>query len=135
MFYHELYFSVSYKFGILAMVSGLLGVPIGSLTAQALRPRYSKIDPIICAVGLITSAPLVYFAILSARSYTVLCYIFVFFGEFFLNLTWSIVADMLLVSNVHSSRFIFQFIIYIWADNNAGWDRWSYFGRIFKSVP
>lgn len=91
--------SVALKFGVIAMCAGLIGVPLGSMLAQKMRPRFScQADPIICAIGLLTSAPLVYFALLAAQSHTWLCYLFVFLAELTLNLNWSIVADMLLVS-------------------------------------
>ncbi|XP_018561086.1 protein spinster [Anoplophora glabripennis] len=88
--------SVAYKFGIISMISGLIGVPVGSLLAQKLRHQYHRIDAHICAVGLLVSSPLVFFACLTARYSAPLCFTFVFFAEFFLNLTWSIVADILL---------------------------------------
>lgn len=90
--------SVTYKFGIIAMVSGLVGVPLGSILAQRLRSRYRCIDPVICAMGLLISSPLLFAASLSASVNCTLCYTLIFFGEIFLNLNWSIVADMLLVS-------------------------------------
>ncbi|GFG38127.1 hypothetical protein Cfor_04782 [Coptotermes formosanus] len=78
------------------MVSGLVGVPLGSMLAQRLRAQYPRIDPMICAVGLLVSAPLLFAASLSATVNGSVCYTLIFFGEIFLNLNWSIVADMLL---------------------------------------
>lgn len=92
-----LYSSISYKFGIIAMLSGLVGVPMGSLLAQRLRPRYDRIDPHICAAGLLISGPIFFLGLLVAASSDTWCFTMVFFGEIFLNLTWSIVADILLV--------------------------------------
>nr|CAI5861187.1 unnamed protein product [Callosobruchus analis] len=88
--------SVSYTFGIISMISGLLGVPAGSILAQRLRHRYHRIDAHICSVGMLVSAPLVFGACLTARYNSTATFAFVFFAEFFLNLTWSIVADILL---------------------------------------
>ena len=82
------------------MISGLIGVPLGSLIAQRLRAKYQRIDPLICALGLIVSSPLIFIASLVASVNTNLCYALIFFGEIFLNLNWSIVADILLVSVV-----------------------------------
>ncbi|XP_063225002.1 protein spinster isoform X1 [Bacillus rossius redtenbacheri] len=87
---------VSYKFGIITMVSGIIGVPLGSFLAQRLRPRFHSVDPMICAVGLISSMPLLFCAMLFADKFGMLCYFLVFFGELLLNLNWSIVADILL---------------------------------------
>lgn len=89
--------SVSYKFGLVSMAAGIVGVPLGSLIAQRLRPRYPDCDPIICGFGLITSAPIVFLALVLASSHAMWCLTLVFLGEVFLNLTWSIIADMLLV--------------------------------------
>lgn len=87
---------VPYKFGIISMISGLIGVPLGSLIAQKLRPKYNRIDANICAIGLLASAPLVFLVCITARHNSIICYTLVFFAEIFLNLTWSIIADILL---------------------------------------
>lgn len=87
---------VSYKFGAIAMASGLIGVPAGSALAQYLRVQWPRADPYICAAGLLISAPILFAASLLASVNITLCYILIFFGEVFLNLNWSIVADMLL---------------------------------------
>ncbi|EFX84684.1 hypothetical protein DAPPUDRAFT_99565 [Daphnia pulex] len=46
-------FSVSYIFGLIAMIAGLLGVPLGSFLGQKLRVRYQRADPIVCGMGLL----------------------------------------------------------------------------------
>lgn len=105
---------VTYKFGIIAMLSGLIGVPLGSLLAQRLRSRYPSIDPMICAIGLLVSAPLLFCASVSASKNSNVCYALIFFGEVFLNLNWSIVADMLLyvvVPTRRSTAEAFQILI------------------------
>lgn len=79
------------------MLSGLIGVPLGSFLAQRLRPSYDRIDPHICAGGLIVSGPIIFVGLLVAGTSEAWCFTMVFFGEIFLNLTWSIVADILLV--------------------------------------
>lgn len=89
--------SVSFKFGIIAMLSGLLGVPLGPLVAQMLRSRFPRVDPLVCAGGLMISAPICFFAILTPTTNKALCYSLIFFAELFLNINWSIVADILLV--------------------------------------
>lgn len=95
-------FSVAYKFGVVSMVSGLLGVPAGSLVAQHLRHRYPRIDAHLCGIALLLSTPMVFAACLTASYSLSLCFTFVFFGEFFLNMTWSIVADILLVRDTET---------------------------------
>ncbi|XP_071449409.1 protein spinster [Hetaerina americana] len=95
---------VSYLFGVIAMVAGLIGVPAGSLLATKLRPRYPKADPLICAFGLLASTPLLFVGAIFARSSEAICYTSLFFGQLFLNLNWSIVADMLLYVVVPTRR-------------------------------
>lgn len=95
---------VSYKFGIVAMLSGVVGVPLGSYLAQRFRPTHPNCDPHICAVGLFISSPMVFMALYLARTNETWCLIFVFLGEVALNLCWSIVADILLVSDFGSRK-------------------------------
>lgn len=80
------------------MLAGIGGVPLGSILAQRLRSNYPTCDPLICAFGLLTSAPFVYLGLVSAPYNINWCFTFVFFAQLTLNLCWSIVADMLLVS-------------------------------------
>ncbi|XP_046735483.1 protein spinster isoform X1 [Diprion similis] len=87
---------VSYKFGIIAMIAGIIGVPLGSIIAQRLRVKWRNADPLICAVGLLISTPFLFFGIITASTNSILCYTLIFFGQLALNLNWSIVADMLL---------------------------------------
>ena len=91
--------SVSYKFGTVAMVAGLIGVPLGTLLSSRLRPHYRNADPLICAAGLITSSPLIYLGLVVVKYSGGWGFTLVFFAEVALNLSWPIVADMLLVSN------------------------------------
>lgn len=98
LFCEQFSFSISYKFGVVAMISGLLGVPLGSFAAQRLRPINSEVDPLICAFGLISSAPFIYLGLIIAKFSTPWCFFVVFLAELTLNLTWSLVADILLVS-------------------------------------
>ncbi|XP_012262388.2 protein spinster isoform X2 [Athalia rosae] len=95
---------VSYKFGLIAMVAGVIGVPLGSYLAQRLRVACPQADPLICAVGLILSAPLLFFAAIAASKNSVVCYVLIFFGQLALNLNWSIVADMLLYVVIPTRR-------------------------------
>ncbi|KAG7188248.1 hypothetical protein KM043_016110 [Ampulex compressa] len=105
---------VAYKFGLIGMASGLIGVPLGSILAQKLRVYWPQVDPLICAVGLLISTPLLFFATVTANSNSVLCYTFIFFGQLSLNLNWSIVADILLyvvIPTRRSTAEAFQILI------------------------
>lgn len=82
------------------MAAGLIGVPLGSVLAQRLKVHYPKADPLICAGGLMISAPLLLLGLALADRYNYLVLVLIFFGQIALNMNWSIVADILLVSSV-----------------------------------
>ncbi|KAL9919528.1 lysolipid transporter protein spinster isoform 3-T4 [Glossina fuscipes fuscipes] len=105
---------VSYKFGIIAMIAGLIGVPMGTWFSERFRPAMENCDPYICAVGLLISSPLVYCALVLPVTSTTLCFLFVFAAQLSLNLCWAIVADMLLyvvVPTRRSTAEAFQILI------------------------
>lgn len=91
------FYSVSLKFGAITMISGIIGVPLGTFLTQKLKKDSCRNDPIICAVGLFISAPLLAGAMLIITQNELLALTLVFFGEIALNLNWAIVADILLV--------------------------------------
>lgn len=87
------------------MVSGIIGVPLGTYLAQTLKKRFPRADPIICAFGLLISAPFLLGAMLLVSYSAPAAYVLVFFGSVALNLNWAIVADILLV------RLDFYFVL------------------------
>ena len=98
--------SVSYIFGLIAMLAGLLGVPLGSFLGQKLRLRFPRADPLVCGAGMMLSTPFMLAGLFLAKWNTVGCFAVVFFGQLLLNLNWSIVADMALV---RCDRLLFPF--------------------------
>lgn len=48
------------------MVTGIVGVFIGSLISRQLRDKVANADPLICAVGMLSSAPCLYIAMVLA---------------------------------------------------------------------
>ncbi|KAG9341460.1 hypothetical protein JZ751_019270 [Albula glossodonta] len=58
--------SDSFIFGAITVVTGILGVVIGTSIAKRLRDRVPNADPLICAVGMLTSAPCFFLAIVLA---------------------------------------------------------------------
>lgn len=50
--------SVPWKFGVITCVAGLLGVMLGAEAGRRLRKTYGYADPLVCAFGLIGSAPM-----------------------------------------------------------------------------
>lgn len=97
-------FSVSFNFGVITMTAGIIGVPLGSYLSTNYIKHYPRIDPVICAMGLLISAPLIAFSIFFITESPTAAYISVFIGQVALNCNWAVVADMLLV------RFTIPFI-------------------------
>jgi len=87
---------ISFKFGIVMTLSGLLGVPLGSYVSQMIRHQVPNADPIVCATTLLLSVPLLFFGFVSANFSLPLCYGLTFFAGLLLNANWSIVSDMTL---------------------------------------
>jgi len=85
---------ISFRFGIVMTLSGLLGVPAGSYISQNIRHRVPNADPLVCAVTLLASVPLLFFGFVSANYSLPLCYALTFFAGLLLNANWSIVSDM-----------------------------------------
>merc|ERR550534_1013335 len=87
---------VALVFGLITSIAGLSGVPLGSFLSQKLRPRFRTADPLICAYGMIISAPILYVGMLIVRGPNSLAwtYLAMFFGTILLNLNWSLVADI-----------------------------------------
>lgn len=87
----------SLYFGGVTLVSGVLGVPLGSWLGAALVKRFPRAHPVICAGGLLASAPALAAAIAATEGYFYAPFILTFIAELALNLNWAIVADMCLV--------------------------------------
>lgn len=96
-YYRNSHYSVAFRFGAITMVSGIIGVPLGTYLTQKLKKNSCRNDPIVCACGLLISAPLLAGSMLMITASEPIAYLLVFFGEIALNLNWAIVADMLLV--------------------------------------
>lgn len=97
MYYRNSIYSVAFRFGAITMVSGIIGVPLGTYLTQKLKKDSCRNDPIVCAAGLLISAPLLAGSMLMIESSEPIAYLLVFLGEIALNLNWAIVADILLV--------------------------------------
>ncbi|KAH8400771.1 hypothetical protein KR009_000939 [Drosophila setifemur] len=105
---------VAFNFGLITMLAGLLGVPMGSFLSQYMIKRYPTADPVICAFGLLLSAPLLTGACLLVNSNSAGTYALIFFGQLALNLNWAIVADILLyvvIPTRRSTAEAFQILI------------------------
>lgn len=88
--------NVSFIFGLVTMMSGIVGVPLGMVLSTTLKAKYPRADPLICAGGILISALFLTCGMFLASVNIHACFAFIFVGEVALNLNWSIVADMLL---------------------------------------
>lgn len=104
---------MAFVFGLLTMVSGLVGVPLGSYLSQKLKKHYPRADPLLCAAGLLVSTPLLAAGMLVVQLNSTVAFILMFFGELALNLNWAIVADILLVRYLSHSTIIYVCVSYI----------------------
>lgn len=94
----------SYIFGAVTVVTGILGVCIGSAMSRFLRNRVEYADPVICAVGMLGSVPFLFATIFTASANITAAYVFIFFTETLLSVNWPILADILLYVVVPTRR-------------------------------
>ncbi|XP_053884145.1 protein spinster homolog 1-like [Malaclemys terrapin pileata] len=91
-------------FGLITCVTGFLGVGSGVEISKRLRRTNPRADPLVCAAGLLGSAPFLFLALVCAQGSSVATYVFIFIGETLLSLNWAIVADILLYVVVPTRR-------------------------------
>ncbi|XP_064208254.1 protein spinster homolog 3 isoform X1 [Anguilla rostrata] len=94
----------SYIFGAVTVVTGIVGVAIGTLLARRLRDKVPNADPLICATGMLSSAPCLFLAIVLAYNSIPATYVFIAIGETLLSLNWAILADILLYVVIPTRR-------------------------------
>ena len=96
--YFVYFFSVFLVFGFIMAVAGVLGLSLGSGLSYWLRPKYRRIDPLICGGGLLPSVILLLTSFIIAYDHIMAAYVLMFFGQVFLNMNWAVIVDMTLVS-------------------------------------
>ena len=102
-----LFVRVSLIFGIITVITGLLGVIIGAVMGAKLRPKFPTADPLICGFGVLAAVPLIYLMMLLARGPTGPTYATFFFGQWLVNLNWSLATEMIMVNLIDNSRLKF----------------------------
>eukprot|EP00094_Tigriopus_californicus_P007790 TCALIF_07502-PA protein Name:"Similar to spin Protein spinster (Drosophila melanogaster)" AED:0.16 eAED:0.16 QI:0/0.75/0.55/1/0.75/0.77/9/69/476 len=105
---------VAFIFGVIMCIAGVLGLCLGSGLSYKLRDRYPWVDPVICGVGLVVSAPFLFCALGYAQDGVVLALVLVTIGEAFLNMNWAVVVDISLyvvVPNRRSSAEALQLML------------------------
>ncbi|XP_067866181.1 protein spinster homolog 3-like [Heterodontus francisci] len=93
-------------FGAITCVTGIIGIGIGAVTSKYFKKKNPRADPLICAVGMLSSAPCLFLIIVLAKHSIAMAYFFVFLGEIFLALNWAIAADILLYIVIPTRRSI-----------------------------
>ncbi|KAI7813362.1 protein spinster homolog 3-like isoform X1 [Triplophysa rosa] len=96
--------SDSYIFGTITVVTGIVGVFLGTWISKMLRDRVPNADPLICAVGMLSSSPCFFIAVILASKSIPVTYTFIAIGETLLSLNWAILADILLYVVVPTRR-------------------------------
>ncbi|KAJ3589910.1 hypothetical protein NHX12_010751 [Muraenolepis orangiensis] len=96
--------SESFVFGTVTVVSGMLGVGLGTALSRCLIVRVPNVDPIICAVGMLGCIPCFLAAIFLATRSIPVTYLFIFFGETLLSVNWPIIGDIVLYVVVPTRR-------------------------------
>uniref|UniRef100_A0A4W4FVQ9 Major facilitator superfamily (MFS) profile domain-containing protein n=1 Tax=Electrophorus electricus TaxID=8005 RepID=A0A4W4FVQ9_ELEEL len=91
-------------FGVITVVTGIMGVFVGTAISRKLRDRLPSADPIICAVGMLSSSPCLFLAIVLAGTSIPVTYTFIGIGEVLLSLNWAIIADILLYVVIPTRR-------------------------------
>ncbi|XP_067682434.1 protein spinster homolog 1-like isoform X3 [Haliotis asinina] len=95
---------VSLIFGIITVAAGFIGVALGAETARRYKKINPRSDPIICAMGLLSSAPFLFFALVLANYSTPATWVLIFLGETMLCMNWAIVTDILLYVVIPTRR-------------------------------
>lgn len=105
--------SVAIIFGAETVIAGIFGIGIGSFLGQTFRRLYPKADPMVCAIGLLFSAPFMCGTLIMADGPAVTTFILMFFGQLFLNLNWSLVADITMVKRVLGHVYVIHSAIFV----------------------
>ncbi|TNM84573.1 hypothetical protein fugu_008751 [Takifugu bimaculatus] len=94
----------SYGFGVVTIVTGVLGGSIGTLLSRSFRDRLPHVDPLICAVGLLASVPCLIASIFTASTSVATAYVFAFLGQALVAMNWAVMADILLYIVIPNRR-------------------------------
>uniref|UniRef100_H2ZMR3 Major facilitator superfamily (MFS) profile domain-containing protein n=1 Tax=Ciona savignyi TaxID=51511 RepID=H2ZMR3_CIOSA len=99
------YGNVSFVFGLITCVAGFMGVFIGAESAKRWKARGQKnADALVCAIGLISAAPLLLAGFQLATVNVTAAWTFIFLADLAQCLTWTLVGDMTLYVTMPSRR-------------------------------
>jgi len=86
--------NVSIIFGAILAISGCTGVLTGMVLSKYLRPRFPRVDSLICGISLTLSVPLLMIGVFLCEKQIILAFVILTFGQIFLNMNWSVAVDM-----------------------------------------
>ncbi|XP_031568969.1 protein spinster homolog 3-like [Actinia tenebrosa] len=116
---------VSFTFGIITCVAGIVGVWLGAEIARRWRSTNKKADALVCAIGLVACTPFLYTALVLAHTHVYIAYTAIFIGEVLLCMNWAPVGDMVLyiiVSSRRSSAEAVQILVsHLFGDAGSPW--------------
>jgi len=95
---------VSYIFGIITFVTGVIGVSLGSEISRRYRRVNRKSDAIVCGCGIFFSIPFLFFSLYLADKLVYVTWVLIALGEILLCLNWAPNADLLLYVIVPNKR-------------------------------
>ncbi|XP_048746998.1 protein spinster homolog 1-like isoform X3 [Ostrea edulis] len=95
---------IAFIFGGITVAAGFIGVATGAEVSRRLKKRNPRADPLVCAFGLLMCTPFLFFGLVFSDHNIPISWVLIFFGETFLCLNWSIIADILLYVVIPTRR-------------------------------
>ncbi|XP_059173446.1 protein spinster homolog 1-like isoform X1 [Physella acuta] len=95
---------ISLIFGGITVAAGFIGVGLGGEIACRYKRVNPRADPLVCAMGMLTCVPFLFFALVLSRYSTPATWVLIFIGETALCLNWAVTADILLYVVIPTRR-------------------------------
>ncbi|XP_034298983.2 protein spinster homolog 1 isoform X2 [Magallana gigas] len=96
--------NIAFIFGGITVAAGFIGVALGAEASRRYKRINPRADPLVCAFGLLMCTPFLFFGLWLSESNIPVSWALIFFGETFLCLNWSIIADILLYVVIPTRR-------------------------------
>ena len=88
--------SVTYQFGLIVMIAGVIGNIVGAEWARFWRATNMKSDTFVCGIGIAVATPCLFFSLFAADKSFVFSWIAMFIGCVTMFFSWTPTTDMLL---------------------------------------
>ncbi|XP_062578928.1 protein spinster homolog 1-like isoform X4 [Saccostrea cucullata] len=95
---------IAFIFGGITVAAGFIGVALGAEASRRYKRINPRADPLVCAFGLLMCTPFLFFGLWLSEHHIPASWALIFFGETFLCLNWSIIADILLYVVIPTRR-------------------------------